>query len=130
MKTNLFTKQKAIPFIGVFKQLFGGAITWVTMAIFLFSGITVWNTPTMDFLRSIVPWLNLPVFALIVASGLVLVMWSEHKFTQPSVMVYWLKMFWEHSNPMRLFLEEMDKKNNERLDRIEKRLDELSKKQS
>jgi hypothetical protein len=116
LKTNLFTKQKAIPFIGVFKQLFGGAITWATMAIFMFSGMTAWNTPTMDWVRSIIPWLSLPVFITIIVAGIILAMYLEHKFIQPSVMVYWNKMNYDHANPIRKDLK-----------RIEDKIDKLSK---
>ncbi len=111
-------KQTPIPFIGVYKQLLGGAMSWVTLLTFAFSGIAAWNTHTMTLVRDAIPWLTLPVFAGILTVVLHGTMWLEHKFIQPSVMVYWNKMFYNHGNPIKTELESIGK----RLAEIERKL--------
>jgi hypothetical protein len=107
---SYFTKQTPIRVIGVIRQLFGGAMTWVTAAIFVFSGITFWDSPTIIEIRSFMTWLSLPVFALIIAAGLLILMWLEHKFVQPAIMGYWNKMFYEQDNPMTAHLARIERK--------------------
>ena len=115
MNNRFLTKQTPIKFIGVIRQLFGGAMTWVTAAIFVFSGATFWDSSTMVYVRSALPWLSLPLFALSLLVGLVILMWLEHKFVQPAIMSYWNKMFYEQDNPM-----------TEHLKRIEDKIDKLA----
>ncbi len=117
MRENVLTKQKPVRFIGVFRQVYGGASTWITLAIFIFSAISAWNTATLALLRGIFPWLNLYAFIGILIVGGVITLWLEYKFVQPSVMVYWNSMFYHHGNPMTKDLEEL--KNGQ------KRLEEL-----
>lgn len=114
---NFFTKQTPFRLIGVLRQVYGGAMTWITAAIFVFSGATFWDSSIMVFTRSIFNWLSLPVFALVIFVGITIVMWCEHKFVQPAIMVYWNKMFYEQDNPMTAHLV-----------RLEKKIDAISKK--
>lgn len=109
-------KQKSYYILGMLQQVIGGAISWMTMAIFVFTGVTFWNTPTMESVREHLPWLTWWIFALIILAGIFLAMWLQHKFVQPSIMAYWNKMFYEQSNPMTTHLK-----------RIEEKIDKLSK---
>lgn len=111
---NGFLEQKSIPFIGAFKQLIGAALSWLTLLIFFFTAITAWNTSTLERLRSAIPGLNLATFIAAILVGLVIVMFIEHKWIQPSLMVYWNKMFNEQGNAMK-----------QDQDRIEAKLDLL-----
>lgn len=112
---SYLTKQTPAKFLGILRQLFGGAMTWVTAAIFVFSSITFWDSPTVVEIRTMLAWLSLPIFALLMFSGLLLLMWLEHKFVQPAIMGYWNKMFYEQNNPM-----------TEHLKRIEEKIDKLT----
>ncbi len=103
-------KQHAFSRLGAFKHTFGGATAWITMAIFLFSGIAAWNTPTMDMVRMYIPWLTFPVFIGIAVSGIAIMMWLEHFIVQSSMVLYWAKMFWNKGNPLRRHQEKMDRK--------------------
>jgi len=90
-------------------------MTWITAAIFVFSGATFWDSSIMLHVRSVLTWLSLPVFAFIIMTGFTVIMWLEHKFVQPAIMCYWNKMFYEQDNPM-----------TEHLKRIESKIDALS----
>lgn len=107
---SYFTKQTPVKFLGVARQLFGGAMTWVTAAIFVFSGATFWDSSTMGYVRAVFTWLTLPLFALILLVGLAILMWMEHKFVQPAIMGYWNKMFYEQDNPMTAHLKRIEAK--------------------
>lgn len=124
---SLFGKQTPLPFIGTFKQLIGGASTWITLAIFLFSGIAAWNTETMTEVRRVLPWLNFLAFTGIIVGGLVLAMWMEFKFIQPSIMVYWNNLHYSHGNPLLPKIEQLQKSNEEIVKKLAD-VDELLKK--
>jgi hypothetical protein len=117
LKSNYLLKQKSYYFVGLLQQVVGGVIGWLTIGIFVFSSITAWDTNTMNYVRTILPWLTLGYFALIVAIGCIVLMFLQHKIVQPSIMNYWNKMFYEQNNPM-----------TEHLKRIETKLDKLSEK--
>jgi len=119
------TKQIRIPLLGELRQLVGGAMTWFTFGTFSFAGLAAWDSSIMLILRGYVPWMNFNIACcMLLAIGL-LAVWTEHKFTQPSVMVYWLRMFWEQKNPMRIFLQKKLKAIEDRQTNIEKLLKEL-----
>lgn len=94
------TKQKVIPFIGEFRQLIGGAMTWITLAIFAFTAITAWDSPTIVEIRMMLPWLNMYVSAGFGLFIIVFLVWLEHKYVQISILKYWNKMQYETS-PMK-----------------------------
>lgn len=96
-----FLEQRHIPLIGEFKQLLGGAMSWVNLLIFAFSGIAAWNTDTMANIRDVMPWLNLGIFSAVIVVGILFAMWLEHKWIQPSVMSYWNKMHYDQNNPLK-----------------------------
>lgn len=98
---SLFLAQKHIPIVGVIRQLLGGAMTWITVLIFVFSALSAWNTSTMVTVRSWLPWLNMASFTVILFVGLLVALWLEHKWIQPSVMAYWNHMFYSHNNALR-----------------------------
>ena len=101
-------------------------MTWITAAIFVFSGTTFWDSPTMVDIRSVATWLSLPLFALILFIGLLCIMWIEHKFVQPAIMTYWNKMFYEQDNPMTAQLNRIEKLSKdiaERLNALESKKD-------
>ena len=116
---KLIARQVPIRWIGTFRQLFGGASTWITLAVLAFTAITAWNTPTAMIIREYIPWLNLGVFMSIIVLVMVVAVWVEHKFVQPAIMLYWNKMHFTHGNPQQ-----------KQLDRIEKKIDELLKAES
>lgn len=116
MKSNNLFKQKSYYFIGLLQQVIGGVIGWLTIGIFIFSGITAWDTKTMSDIRTWFPWLTLRIFTLLVVAGCLFLIWLQHKFVQPSIMNYWNKMFYEQANPMTAHLK-----------RIEDKIDALSK---
>lgn len=126
MKNN-FTKQKVIPFVGEFRQLFGGATTWISMVTFLFAGIAAWNTNTMSEIRKIFPWLDMWSFCAIIFLGIIIVMFLEHKYVQISILNYWNKMQYETS-PMKKAHEEEMKKMQELGDKIDKFIEQNNKK--
>jgi len=103
-------KQKGFRLIGLILQTFGGAMSWVTLAIFLFSGMSAWSSPAMLEVRKWIPWLSFPVFLGLIFAGILVLMWLQHKYAQPSIMVYWNKMFYEQDNPMTKDLKDIKKK--------------------
>lgn len=136
---KLLTEQHHIPVVGEFKQLLGGAMSWATMFMFVFTGIAAWNTNTLSEIRNYLPWLNLGVFAVIIAAGLIFMMWLEHKWFQPSVMAYWNKMNYNQNNPQKedherteakvdLLLTYLSKKDPDLDAEYKRLLDELAKK--
>jgi hypothetical protein len=105
----------------MYLQTLGGAVGWITLLVFLFSGMSAWSSPSMMVARNWLPWLN---FAMLMGAGVVgifCLQWLQHKYAQPSVMVYWSKMFWEQDNPMRKAIEAQEK----RLNKIQETLDEI-----
>lgn len=88
-------------------------MSWVTIFIFIFSGLSAWNTDTMARVRDVFPWLNIGVFAAVVFIGLVIAMWLEHKWFQPSVMAYWNNMFYNQGNEVKTNMENILKKLSE-----------------
>lgn len=96
--------------LGIFRQLFGGASTWITLLVLGFTGIAAWDAPIMHTVRTWFPWVNFWVFVAIILLALVFAMWTEHKWTQPGILVYWNNMWWESGNPMRTHLERMSKR--------------------
>jgi len=116
---NTLTKQIRIPLLGEFRQLVGGAMTWFTFGTFAFAGMAAWDSEVVMVIRRLLPWLTFHVACILIVAAALLAVWVEHKFTQPSIMVYWLKMFWEQRNPMRTFLESKMKSIEERQDSIE-----------
>lgn len=95
---RMVSEQKHIPMIGELKQLLGAALSWATILMLAFTGLSAWNTDTMGYVRDHIPWLNLGVFAAILAAGLVFMMWLEHRWIQPSVMAYWNQMNYSQNN--------------------------------
>lgn len=112
--------QKQIPFIGTFRQLMGGAMTWVTFLIFAFSMLAAWDTGTVKEIRDDLPWLNLVTFIAVTVAALIVAMIVEHKWIQPSVMAYWNQMFYNHGNP----IVTDQKRIEEKIDRITKMLEQ------
>jgi hypothetical protein len=104
------TKQRGFRFIGLILQTFGGAMSWVTLVIFLFSGMSAWSSPAMMVVRGWFPWLSFAVFLGIIFVGILVLMAIQHKYAQPSIMVYWNKMFYEQENPMTADLKAIKKK--------------------
>jgi uncharacterized protein involved in cysteine biosynthesis len=90
-------KQRQVPLLGALNQVLGGAIGWISMLTFLFSGISAWNTSTMEYIRDLFPWLTLNSFVLLILAGLSFAMWIQHVFVQPSAVNYWRKMFYEEN---------------------------------
>lgn len=105
---NVLTNRHPIPFIGGFRQLLGGAMSWLTIATFVFSGMAAWNTPTMDAVRGVLPWLNIGVFITIIVMAICFAMWLEHKWFQPSIMSYWGHLFWEEAHS-KAFIERQER---------------------
>ena len=108
---RFITHQTPSVSLGMFRQLFGGASTWVTLLVLGFTGIAAWDAPIMQSVRSWLPWLSFWFFVLITISAIFFAMWTEHKWTQPGIIVYWNNMWWEHGNAMRTHLERMDKRD-------------------
>jgi len=112
--SRLLTKQVPMRWLGTFRQLFGGAATWITFAILIFTAVTAWNTPTAIVIREYLPWLSLGIFVALIFLAMAVAIWIEHKFIQPAIMLYWNRMHFKHGNPQQ-----------EQLDRIEIKLDKL-----
>lgn len=120
-RSKLF-RQRHLPFVGVFKMLLSGAVSWITLAIFVFSAISAWNTSTVLNIRFWLPWLNLYVFVGVVVCMIFVAMWLEYKFIQPSVMVFWNRMFYNHGSELRNDVEAI--KNSQK--DIDNKLDTLT----
>ena len=101
MNNGTFFKQKHFLLLGAFRQLLGGIMTWVTLLTFLFAGLAAWNTDSAQHIRDHAGWLNLGWAAVVVVLVMLAAMWCEHKWMQPSIMNYWLRMFYDQGNPMR-----------------------------
>jgi uncharacterized protein involved in cysteine biosynthesis len=110
MKDNPATRQRGFRKLGMFLQTFGGATNWITLAIFLFSGMSAWSSPAMLEIRRWLPWLSFLVFLGIIFIGILVLMWLQHKYAQPSIMVYWNKMWYEQDNPMTADIQAIKKK--------------------
>ena len=117
-------KQHAFSKLGALKHTFGGATTWITLAIFAFSGVSAWNTPTVMIIREYVPWLSLHLFMIACVAGIVFLMWLEHFVVQSSMVLYWARMFWSKKNPLRKYMEGLGL----RLDRVSKEQKVMNKK--
>jgi len=112
------TNQRGSHWLGMYLQTLGGAVGWITLAIFLFSAMNAWSSPIMLVVRGWLPWLNFVILMVVAVTGVFFLQWLQHRYAQPSVMVYWSKMFWEQDNPLRKAIEDQDK----RLERIERHL--------
>ena len=104
--------------LGMYLQTLGGAVGWITLLVFLFSGMSAWSSPTMLVVRGWFPWLNFVILMGAGTVGIFCLQWLQHRYAQPSAMVYWSRMFWEQDNPLRKAIEAQDK----RLERIERHL--------
>ena len=107
---STINKQRGFRKLGMIIQTFGGAMGWITLATFVFSGMSAWSSPAMLVARGWFPWLSFPVFIGLILLLILFLMWLQHKFAQPSIMVYWNKMFYEQDNPMTRDLKEIKKK--------------------
>ena len=97
---EILTKQKTLPLIGEIQQLIGGSMLWVGGFTLIFSGIAAWNTNTMVEIRRMFPVLNnIFVFGGIVLCVMILGLWLQHKYVQPSILAYFNKMQYM-SNPL------------------------------
>ena len=90
-------KQKQVRILGAVNQVMGGAVGWFGTFTFIFSAITAWNTPTLGEVRAVFPWLTIYSFVVIILSIMLLAMFLQHKYVQPSSVDYWRKMFYDNN---------------------------------
>jgi len=98
------------------RQWLGGLISMYTasgivLTPFTYLGLatTVWNTGGRVFLLQYVPWFTFPMFiGISVAFGLCLML-SYWKFIYPSIIAFGNHQGWQHDNPMKDYMIEMNK---------------------
>ena len=114
-----FTKQYKISGkIGGFKDLLMRTLFYVSIINFMLIAVTAYHTTLRDTLQAWFSWLSFPIFLGILVVGLLLMMILEYKIVLPSTWVFMNKQQYEHQNLIR-----------EQLDKIEKTLGEIQRKQ-
>lgn len=111
-KNRVLTKQYRIPFLGEFWQLWGSVGSWYQLVILVSSVTAAFYSPMVTTYRgAYVPWLNLPMFFAILVAGSLIIMFLQYKFVQPSAAGYWNQIIYDHGNPMRDYIERMDRRD-------------------
>lgn len=101
-KNKVLTKQYRLPLLGEFRQLWGGVGYWYQFVI-LASSVTsaYYSSGVLGFKAVHFPWLNLPIFFLVLIVVSFMLMFFEYKFVQPSAAAYWNQLVYDHGNPMK-----------------------------
>jgi len=115
-------KQKTIPWIGGFKDIFTMVVFYMSMINFCLICITAYNTGLRDFMiQHGMPWMKVYMFlgfmGLIALVGMIF----EYKFVYPSFFEFRSKQEYKHKSPIARDLG----KALEKLDTISNRLDKL-----
>jgi hypothetical protein len=66
-------------------------------------------------------------FGAVILIGVVVVLLSEYKFSTPSQQAFANEQFWKHDNPMRVEMENAEKRTMDKLDKQDKKLDRIEK---
>lgn len=110
-KNRVLTGQYRIPLLGEFWQLWGSVGYWYQLVILVSSVTSAFYSPTVAGYRGqYVPWLNLPLFFVILIVGSLLLMLFQYKFVQPSAAGYWNQLVYDHGNPMKADINRVEAK--------------------
>ena len=104
--------------IGGAKDLLMRTLFYVSIVNFILIAATAYHTTLRDIVNTWLPWFNFPIFLTVLVGGLLLMMILEYKIVLPSTWAFTNRQQYEHQNLIR-----------EQLDRIEKTLSEIQKRQ-
>lgn len=113
LKHKLLKQKKIGSWWGGVKQSTAQLTMYVTFINLLLIAVTAWNTTLSEWLAEFGIEIPFIVFALGILFILMAALLFEYKVSIPSFFSFWSAQFWEHDNPMRKKIEEIDKKLDE-----------------
>lgn len=112
---------------GAFKSTWANAISYMSIfntAMIAPMAYVTWISPWLQPMGISIPFWS---FGAVILIGVVVVLLSEYKFSTPSQQAFANEQFWKHDNPMRVEMENAEKRTMDKLDKQDKKLDRIEK---